>query len=93
MMGSRSGDVDPAISLYLQQHYAMTAEKISDDLTYQSGLLAIAGSADMRQVLSQREQGEAWSTTKQRHGRAADLIIIIGCIHAFLGFLELLKQL
>jgi len=46
-----------------------------------------------RMTKSQREQGEVWSVTKQRHGRAADLIIIIGCIHAFLGFLELLKVL
>ena len=46
-----------------------------------------------RMTKSQREQGQAWSEMKLRHGRAADLIIIIGCIHAFLGFLELLKLL
>ena len=58
MMGSRSGDVDPAISLHLQQQYAMTTEQISDDLNHHSGLLAVAGSYDMRQILSQREQGD-----------------------------------
>lgn len=40
-----------------------------------------------------REEGKSWSLTKRQHGRAADIIIIIGCIHAFLGFLELLKIL
>jgi len=39
----------------------------------------------------QRDAKERWSKTKMRHGRAADLIMIIGCIHAFLGFLQLLK--
>ncbi|NQY26154.1 MAG: acetate kinase [Piscirickettsiaceae bacterium] len=58
MMGSRSGDIDPAISLHLQQQYAMTTEQVSDDLNHHSGLLAIAGSYDMRKVLIQREQGD-----------------------------------
>lgn len=39
----------------------------------------------------QKEAEERWTETKIKHGRAADLIIIIGCIHAFLGFLQLLK--
>ena len=34
---------------------------------------------------------EKWSLTKIKHGRAADIIIIIGCVHGFLGFLQLLK--
>jgi len=42
-------------------------------------------------IQQQRDNNEKWSTTKIKHGRAADLIIIIGCIHAFLGFLQLLK--
>ncbi len=42
-------------------------------------------------IQKQREGNEKWATTKIKHGRAADLIIIIGCIHAFLGFLQLLK--
>ncbi len=39
----------------------------------------------------QRIAKEKWSETKRKHGRASDLIIIIGCIHGFLGFLQLLK--
>ncbi len=57
MMGSRSGDIDPAISLHLQQQ-GMTAEQLSDELNHHSGLLAVAGSHDMRQILRQREQGD-----------------------------------
>jgi len=43
------------------------------------------------EIQQQRDYDEKWVTTKIKHGRAADLIIIIGCIHAFLGFLQLLK--
>ena len=57
MMGSRSGDIDPAIGLHLQQQHGMTAEQINDDLNHHSGLLAVAGSQNMRQVLSQQKQG------------------------------------
>jgi acetate kinase len=58
MMGSRSGDIDPAISLHLQYQCGMTAEQIGYELNHHSGLLAVAGSTDMREVLSQREQGD-----------------------------------
>jgi len=58
MMGSRSGDLDPAISLHLQQQHGMTAEQVSQELNEHSGLLAMAGSSDMRNVLSQQELGD-----------------------------------
>ncbi|HJM45322.1 MAG TPA: hypothetical protein QF644_05175 [Candidatus Poseidoniaceae archaeon] len=42
-------------------------------------------------IQKQKNAKEKWSKNKIKHGRAADIIIIIGCIHAFLGFLQLLK--
>ena len=42
-----------------------------------------------RRVVAKREAGESWAQEKVKHGRAADIIIIVGCIHAFIGFLHI----
>jgi hypothetical protein len=44
-----------------------------------------------RRVVAKREAGESWAQEKIKHGRAADIIIIVGCIHAFIGFLHIFK--
>ncbi|VAX04525.1 Acetate kinase [hydrothermal vent metagenome] len=50
-MGTRCGSIDPAVVLYLLQQ-GMTAERISDLLYFQSGLLGISGeSGDMATLL------------------------------------------
>lgn len=46
-----------------------------------------------RTIVAKRESGESWSLTKTKHGRAADLIIVLGCIHAFIGFLHIFNVL
>jgi acetate kinase len=58
MMGSRSGDIDPAISLHLQHQYGMTTGEISDELNHHSGMMAMSGSSDMRKILNRSEQGD-----------------------------------
>jgi hypothetical protein len=40
-----------------------------------------------KQTRSQRQAGESFQTTKIKHGRAADLIVYMVFIHAFLGFI------
>ena len=57
-----------------------------------TGLLLITWNLGRKTKLK-RESGEKWSESKRKHGRAADIIIIVGSIHVFLGFLELLKIL
>lgn len=57
IMGTRSGDLDPSVVLLLQQEGA-TADEVDHILNYQSGLLAIAGSADMRTVEKAAGSGE-----------------------------------
>jgi acetate kinase len=59
MMGTRSGDVDPALPFFLAQHLNMSIEKIQDLLNTRSGLKGICGTNDMREVLKLREQGDA----------------------------------
>jgi len=58
MMGSRCGDIDPAIPLYMQQTTNMSPTQVSDELNQQSGLLAVAGTQDMREILKQSDNGD-----------------------------------
>jgi acetate kinase len=52
-MGTRPGQLDPAVVLYLMQEKGMTAEAISDLLFRQSGLKGLSGiSSDMRDLLA-----------------------------------------
>ena len=50
-MGTRSGDLDPAIVLYLQRRLGMSAEQVDRILNKESGLLGLSGlSNDMRTI-------------------------------------------
>ena len=50
-MGTRTGQLDPGVVLYLMQEKRMTAEQISDLLYEESGLKGLSGiSADMREL-------------------------------------------
>ncbi|MFV0438261.1 MAG: acetate/propionate family kinase [Desulfopila sp.] len=56
MMGTRPGNLDPGIILYLLQEKGMDAEEISELLYKQSGLLGVSGiSNDMRVLLESPE--------------------------------------
>ena len=50
VMGTRSGDLDPAIPAYLGRVAGLDAEAVDDALNRQSGLLGLAGSNDLRDV-------------------------------------------
>jgi acetate kinase len=51
MMGTRSGDVDPAILLYLARELGASPDEIDDIINKKSGLLGVSGvSSDMRDV-------------------------------------------
>jgi acetate kinase len=57
-MATRSGSVDPGLLLWLQQHAGMSASELADALEHDSGLLGLAGTSDMRELLA-RDDGEA----------------------------------
>ena len=58
IMGTRSGDLDPAIPLLLARRLQMSNAEIDQLLNRQSGLMGICGSNDMRDILRQRAQGD-----------------------------------
>ena len=57
IMGSRCGDIDPAIPLYLQQQ-GMKLDDVDTLLNKGSGLIGIAKDNDMRRLLARLEAGD-----------------------------------
>jgi len=58
MMGTRSGDLDPAIFRYLQEHEACSAADVDHLLNKASGLLGVSGlSHDVRDLLAAETEG------------------------------------
>jgi acetate kinase len=51
VMATRSGDVDPGLLLWLEEHEGLAAHELAQALETRSGLLGLTGSADMREVL------------------------------------------
>jgi acetate kinase len=52
VMGTRSGDLDPGVLLYLMRSERMTVKQIDDLVNHQSGLRGVSGlSPDMRELL------------------------------------------
>lgn len=59
VMGTRSGDVDPALPGYLARVADLGAEDVEAALNRDSGLLALAGSNDLRDVWAAVDRGDA----------------------------------
>jgi len=58
MMGTRSGDIDPAIVPYVIGKEDLTIQEVSSMLNKHSGLFAISGiSSDMREIVEAMEAG------------------------------------
>jgi acetate kinase len=58
VMATRSGSVDPGLLLWLLERTETSEAEMARALEHESGLLALAGSADMRAVLAAAEHGE-----------------------------------
>ena len=89
VMGTRSGDLDPSVPLFLLEEWGLTPTEVSDFLNKQAGLLGVSGtSADMRDLLD-REPGDR---------RAAEAVALfcyqakkfLGALAAALGGLDAL---
>ena len=58
VMGSRSGDVDPALPFFLADHLGMSLKEIDKVLNEESGLKGMCGANDMREVIKKRNEGD-----------------------------------
>lgn len=59
MMGTRCGEIDPAIIPYVMKHANLTAEEMDTIMNKKSGLLGISGkTSDMREIQALRDSGD-----------------------------------
>jgi acetate kinase len=59
MMGTRSGDIDPAIVPFVMSKEELTLGEVNSMLNKHSGMLAISGfSGDMREIIEAMEDGD-----------------------------------
>jgi acetate kinase len=88
MMGTRSGDLDPGVLLYLLRH-GWAAERLEKLLDHESGLLGVSGlTSDMRMLLESR-------SSDTRASQAVEMFCyqvrkFIGAYAAVLGGLDTL---
>jgi acetate kinase len=58
IMGTRSGDIDPAIPFYINNNSSLSMKEIDGILNKHSGLKGICGRNDMREIMSARDNGD-----------------------------------
>ena len=62
VMATRSGSIDPGLLLWLLEHTGLGEDEMAHALEHESGMLALAGDADMRVILRAAEQGDPRAT-------------------------------
>jgi acetate kinase len=86
-MGTRPGNIDPGVVLYLFQQLKLSVEEVEDALYKKSGLLGISGiSNDMRDLLGRSEPAARLAVDYFVYRAAKE----IGALAAVLGGLDVL---
>ncbi len=62
VMGTRSGDIDPAVLLHLARRAEMSTDDLDALLNRRSGLQGLAGASDMRDIVAGMQRGDAAAT-------------------------------
>ncbi|MEU1311358.1 acetate kinase [Streptomyces cinnamoneus] len=84
VMGTRSGDVDPAVILHLSRNAGMSVDEIDSLLNKKSGLIGLCGDNDMREIRRRIDEGD------EQAALAFDIYVhrlkkYIGAYYAVLG--------
>ncbi|MFD2675490.1 acetate/propionate family kinase [Gulosibacter bifidus] len=89
VMGTRSGDLDPAVLFHLHRKAGFSVDDLDDLLNRKSGLLGMTGTNDMRDVTERAERGDveaeeglAVYVHRMRHYLGAYLMALQGGTHA-----------
>ena len=84
VMGTRSGDIDPAVTFHLERVAGMSTDEIDVLLNKRSGLVGLCGDNDMREIRRRIDEGD------ERAALAFDVYVhrlkkYIGAYYAVLG--------
>lgn len=58
VMGTRSGDIDPAVVFHLARVAGMSTDEVDTLLNKRSGLVGLCGDNDMREIVRRRQEGD-----------------------------------
>jgi acetate kinase len=58
VMATRSGSVDPGLVVWLEEHVGMPPAELASTLEHRSGLVGLAGNADLAGVLAAEAEGD-----------------------------------
>ncbi len=58
VMGTRSGDIDPAVLIHLNRHAKLSIDDLDELLNRSSGVLGLSGHGDMRDVTTAAQKGD-----------------------------------
>ncbi len=84
VMGTRSGDIDPYIPLYIMKSQRKTVDEVNELLNKQSGMLGLCGYSDNRDVEKKFLEGDKKATTAM-NVYIHSIIRFIGSYIAVLG--------
>ncbi|AIE35906.1 acetate kinase [Bacillus thuringiensis] len=77
-MGTRSGNLDPALIPYIMEKTGQTVEEVVNVLNKKSGMLGLTGySSDLRDIIAKEEEGD-------RRAKVA-LDVFVSRIHKYIG--------
>lgn len=62
VMGTRSGDIDPAVVFHLSRVAGMSTDEVDELLNKRSGLMGLCGDNDMREIVRRRDAGDERAT-------------------------------
>jgi acetate kinase len=85
VMATRSGSVDPGMLLWLLEREAVGEAEMAEALEHSSGLLALAGSADMRELLERGDDDARLAVEVYVHRLRAGIAAMaasLGSVHA-----------
>jgi acetate kinase len=86
VMATRAGTVDPGLVLWLLEHGRMDRAALGHALEHESGLMALAGTPDMREVLRRTDKDAQFAVEVYLHRLRSG----IGAMTAALGGLDAL---
>ena len=89
-MGTRSGDLDPGVLLYLMRDEKLDADQIEDLLNHQSGLFALSSGESDVKALEERSHSNDLQAALALNIFAVSVRKVIGAYTALLGGIDLL---
>ena len=86
VMATRSGSVDPGLLLWLQEQAGLAPQQMADALEHESGLVGLAGTPDMRELVGRDDPDARLAFGVYVHRLRAE----VGAMAAALGGLDAL---